>query len=210
MISARRLVRLCRFDVVADLCRDFATKSWNARAAILTSWVVSRSPSQQLEQLYVRHSRNVFRRARELLGDDDAARDATQEVFMRVLRIGGNVPSEPTPTAWLHRTTTNLCLNRLRDRRRRQEILTSAYAPALMGAGAAAAPPIGEPRAIVLDILDRIPEELQDVAVYALLDELTYEEIARLLGVSKRTVCNRLAAFREMVGRLYPDLRWAS
>ena len=169
----------------------------------------SRSPSHDMEQLYIRHSRDVYRRARELLGDD-AARDATQEVFMRVIRLGGKVPSEPTPTAWLHRVTTNLCLNRLRDRKRRQEILTSAYAPALIADGAASSAPVGEPRAIVLDILNQIPEELQDVAVYSLLDELTYEEIARLLGISKRTVCNRLAEFRDIVTRLYPDLRLAS
>jgi RNA polymerase sigma-70 factor (ECF subfamily) len=183
-------------DSVGVMSRDRASKA-------------SRSSSQEMEQLYIRHSRDVYRRARELLGDD-AARDATQEVFIRVLRLGGKVPSEPTPTAWLHRVTTNLCLNRLRDRKRRQEILTSAYAPALMADGAAVSAPVGEPRAIVLDMLDHIPEELQDVAGYSLLDELTYEEIARLLGISKRTVCNRLAEFRDIVTRLYPDLRLAS
>jgi hypothetical protein len=40
----------------------------------------------------------------------------------------------------------------------------------------------------VLDILDHIPEELQDVAGYSLLDERTYEEIARLLGILSGTI----------------------
>jgi RNA polymerase sigma-70 factor (ECF subfamily) len=162
------------------------------------------SLSVELGRLYLQHSKNVYRRARELLGDDEAARDATQEVFMRVLRIGGKVPVDPTPTAWLHRVTTNLCLNRLRDRNRRREILASAGPPP------SAVAAVGEPRALVREILGRIPDELQEVAIYFHLDELTYEEIADLLAVSKRTVCNRLAAFRELVGRLYPDLRLAS
>ena len=48
-----------------------------------------------LEQLYLRYSRSVYRRARELLVDDEAARDATQEVFMRVIRAGGKCRSAP-------------------------------------------------------------------------------------------------------------------
>jgi RNA polymerase sigma-70 factor (ECF subfamily) len=155
-----------------------------------------------LGELYARHSRSVYRRARQLLGDDDLARDATQEVFMRVMRAGGRIPTEPTPTAWLHRVTTNLCLNRLRDRKRRTALLASQGAPA------EAAPPSGEARAVVAQILERIPEELQEVAVYFFLDELTYDEIARVLGISRRTVSNRLLAFRTLIERLFPDADW--
>jgi RNA polymerase sigma-70 factor (ECF subfamily) len=157
-----------------------------------------------VERLYARYSRSVYWRARELLGDDEAARDAAQEVFMRVMRAGGNVPAEPTPTAWLHCVTTNLCLNQLRDRNRRRGLLSVGYAPET------SVTPYGESRATVLQILQRVPEELQDVAVYFFLDELTYDEIARLIGVSKRTVSNRLSTFRELVGRMFPDLRLAS
>jgi RNA polymerase sigma-70 factor (ECF subfamily) len=157
-----------------------------------------------LEDLYARYSASIFRRSRVLLGNDDSARDATQEVFMRVMRMGGQVPSDPTPMAWLYRVTTNLCLNRLRDQSRRSAILASA-APA-----PATAEPNAEARAAVKEILGQIPEAMQDIAVYYFLDELTYDEIARLLGISKRTVSNRLAAFRELIERLFPDRRLAS
>jgi RNA polymerase sigma factor (sigma-70 family) len=156
-----------------------------------------------LERLYSVHSASVRRRARQLLGDDEAARDATQEVFMRVMRAGGSVPVEPTPTAWLYRVTTNLCLNRLRDKKRRDHLLGSR-------APETSVQPTSEMRAIVTEILSRVPEELQDVALYFFLDELTYDEIARLLGVSKRTVSNRLLAFRELMGRLFPEHKLAS
>ena len=123
---------------------------------------------------------------------------------MRVIRSGGSVPAQPTPTAWLHCVTTNLCLNQLRDRNRRSVLLAHAYALETTVASNV------EARATVLEILRLVPEELQDVAVYFFLDELTYDEIADLIGVSKRTVSNRLSAFREIVGRLFPDLRLAS
>ena len=133
-----------------------------------------------------------------MLADDEAARDATQEVFMRVIRAGGKVPVEPTPTAWLHCVTTNFCLNQLRDRKRQGALLTLKYAPGTEVA------PTGETRVTLLQILTRVPEELQDIAIYFFVDELTYEEIARLLGVSRRTISNRLAAFREKVDSLFP------
>jgi len=63
---------------------------------------------QGLDEIYERYSRSVYRRALQLLGDPERARDATQDVFVRVMRAGGAVPAEPTPPAWLYRVTTNL------------------------------------------------------------------------------------------------------
>jgi RNA polymerase sigma-70 factor (ECF subfamily) len=159
---------------------------------------------EELEQLYERYSRGVYRRAVRILGDEESARDATQEVFMRVISAGRSIPAEPTPVAWLYRVTTNLCLNRLRDRSRQKALLASKYA------ANDAVPPAGETRTVLGDVLDRVPEELQDVAIYFFVDELTYDEIAPLLGVSKRTVSNRLAAFRALVAGLFPEARSAS
>jgi RNA polymerase sigma-70 factor (ECF subfamily) len=157
-----------------------------------------------LDQIYERHSKSVYRRALQLLGDRGAAEDATQEVFVRVIRAGGIVPAEPTPTAWLYRVTTNLCLNRLRDHTRQQALLASNYAVEDTVA------PAAEAHATVSQILDRVPEELQEAAIYFFVDGLTYDEIAPLLGVSRRTVSNRLSAFRELMTSLFPEARSAS
>ena len=146
----------------------------------------------------------MYRRALRLLGDVEAARDATQEVFVRVLRAGGEVPAEPTPTAWLYRVTTNLCLNRLRDRNRQEALLAANYV------GADLAPAAAEARATVRQLLTRIPEDLHEVAVYFFVDELTYDEIAPLLQVSRRTVSKRLATFRTLVAELSSETRSAS
>ena len=157
-----------------------------------------------LDRVYERYSRSVYRRALQLLGDAEEARDATQEVFVRVMRTGGAVPADPTPTAWLYRVTTNLCLNRLRDGARQQGLLASKYAVD------AEVRPAGETRAAVAQVLARVPEDLQDVAIYFFVDGLTYDEIAPLLGVSRRTVSNRLSAFRALMTRLFPETRSAS
>jgi RNA polymerase sigma-70 factor, ECF subfamily len=156
---------------------------------------------EQVADLYARYGRTVRRRARELLGPGDAADEAAQDVFVRVFRAGGRSPLHPTPTAWLYRITTNLCLNRLRDARRRQ-VLVAAKQVDL-----AATHSTAEVRAIVASILRHVPRDLQDVAIYSLVDELTYDEIARLLGLSRRTVSYRLAAFRDLLETVCPEIR---
>jgi len=89
-------------------------------------------------------------------------------------------------TAWLYRATTHHCLNRLRDRRGRARIL-----------GAIVLPSVAAPRADMLaqvrSLLERLPEPLGEVAVYHYVDGMTYDEIAAMLGCSRRQVAYLLA-----------------
>jgi RNA polymerase sigma-70 factor (ECF subfamily) len=172
---------------------------WQIPAAGPVGYISAAVGPDEFERLYARYSRTVYRRALRLLSDTEAASDITQEVFERVIETGDAIPREPTVLSWLYRVTTNLCLNRLRDRNLHKSLLTLKYTTA------AVAPAIGETRTVAGDLLDRVPEELQDVAIYFFVDELTYDEIAPLLGVSKRTVSSRLTAFRALVARLYPE-----
>jgi RNA polymerase sigma factor (sigma-70 family) len=145
-----------------------------------------------LEALYSRYSRSVWRRARRMLAHDDAARDVTQEVFLRALGIDAKDAFETSPIAWLYRVTTNLCLNRLRDAKRRTEILSECPLAETQARDA-------DTQILVRRILERVPEELQDIAVYYYVDDLSHDEIANILGVSRRTVGNRLATFHSVV-----------
>jgi RNA polymerase sigma factor (sigma-70 family) len=163
------------------------------RPALVAKPVYESRLESALGTLYARYGRSVFRRARTILGDDDAAKDAVQEVFLRVMRADDSTANVDNSLAWLYRATTNLCLNRLRDSKRRQEIL-SGWKPEDRESDNANA------RVVVRQILEQVPEELQDIALYYYVDELSHEEIAEILGVSRRTVGNRLAAFHLRVG----------
>jgi RNA polymerase sigma-70 factor (ECF subfamily) len=145
--------------------------------------------------VYEAYSRNVFGRARVLLGNDDAANDAMQEVFLRLLHSDGSILREPEPMAWLYRVTTNLCLNRLRDEKRRAELLAENLTSGIDPRGL-------EVRTLVVDIVQRVPVELQEIAVYYHVDEMTRDEIADLTGLSRRTIGNRLLAFQTAVSVL--------
>ena len=75
-----------------------------------------------IDILYRRYGPLVLRRARAILGDEEAAQDAAQEVFMRAMTKGHAFRGESSPVTWLYRITTNYCLNQIRDKSRRREI----------------------------------------------------------------------------------------
>jgi RNA polymerase sigma-70 factor (ECF subfamily) len=152
-------------------------------------------PSSLIHSLYHGYRGNVVKWARQLLHDEQAAEDAAQDVFLRLLDADECVQRHPEPVAWLHCVTTNLCLNRLRDEKRRARLL-AANMPANDQGGSDA-----ELRALVLDIISRVPTDLLEIAIHYHADGMTCEEIAPMLGVSRRTIGNRLVAFQTAASK---------
>ncbi len=113
-----------------------------------------------------------------------------QEVFVRAIRSKVEFWENVSPTTWLYRVTTNYCLNVRRNAQRRAELVS-----ARPDAPASSEGP--EQQVLVLELLSRVPEEMAQIAVYYYLDQMNQAEIAEILGVSRRTVGNRLEEFRK-------------
>jgi RNA polymerase sigma-70 factor (ECF subfamily) len=144
-----------------------------------------------IEDLYQRYGPALLRRARTLLGDEAAAWDAVQEVFVRALQAGSQFRHEASPMSWLYRITTNHCLNRLRDRGRRSHLLREQ-----LGGAADAPSPDGELSVAVREVLRLLPRQVSEIAIYSYVDRMGHDEIASLLGLSPRTIRNRLREFQ--------------
>jgi RNA polymerase sigma-70 factor (ECF subfamily) len=99
--------------------------------------------------------------------------------------------NEASPVTWLYRATTNHCLNVLRGRLRRPEV---AHGHDEHDATHEVDVSVDE-RLTLTAVLARVPEHLREIAVYYYLDQMSHEEIARVMGVSRRTVGNRLVEF---------------
>ena len=144
-----------------------------------------------IEDLYQRYGPLLLRRARMLLGDEPAAWDAVQEVFVRALQTGSRFRHEASPMSWLYRITTNHCLNRLRDSGRRSHLLR-----AQLGDASPTFAADGELSLAVREVLRLLPSEVCEIAIYSYVDRLSHDEIAVLLDLSPRTIRNRLREFQ--------------
>jgi RNA polymerase sigma-70 factor (ECF subfamily) len=144
-----------------------------------------------IEELYRTYGPSVLRRARVLLGDEQSARDAMQEVFVRAMQSKVEFHEGVSPMTWFYRVTTNYCLNTIRNQSRRLRVLSSQPLVEAAESGA-------EDRVAIKEILGRVPEELGQIAVYYFVDHMKQEEIAELIGVSRRTIGNRLEEFKKL------------
>jgi RNA polymerase sigma-70 factor (ECF subfamily) len=147
-----------------------------------------------VEDIYRRYGFQVERRCRRILGDTDEAADAAQEVFVKVLTRGAQFRGAAEWMTWLYRVATNVCLNRLRDRRTRAALL-SQNADEVAPASAPRPDERAELRFLV-ELLAEIDETTREIIGYHIIDEMPQGEIAALVGLSRVTVNKRLMKFR--------------
>ncbi len=144
----------------------------------------------RLTSLYTRFGPVIFARCRNLLGDNAAAEDATQETFMRVHRHLDSTPD--AALGWIYRIATNYCLNELRNRGRRAEPRESLPERADESLEAVLAN-----RDLVKRLILRADPQVANVAWLHHVDGMEQTEVATVLGMSRRTVVNRLADFNR-------------
>lgn len=150
-----------------------------------------------LDRIYRDHGHVVLRRARRILSDEGEAQEVLQEVFLSLVQRPEQFEGRSAVTTFLYAMTTNACLNRIRDSRRRTRILADGFAPAELGPRAT--PEAGIDAAL---LLARLPERLARVAIYHFVDGMTHDEIAEVLGVSRRQVGNLVVRVQEEARRL--------
>jgi RNA polymerase sigma-70 factor (ECF subfamily) len=130
-----------------------------------------------------------------LLGDLPSAEDATHEVFLRVGRRAGRLPHPSEVRPWLFRIATNYCLNELRSRNVRAR--TPPQLVPLPGNPEEALAARNDARRF----LARLPPRARAVALLTYVDGMRQQEVAAILGVSRRTVVNCLTRVRESVAQ---------
>ena len=152
------------------------------------------SDALDVEALSRQYGPMVLRRCRRLLGNEDEALDACQDVFVRLLEHRRALVAR-YPSSLLYRIATNVCLNRIRDRGRRPVDGDDAKLAAI---ACAEAPGAGSEARLLLDrIFGRHPESSRTMAVLHYVDGFTLEEVAEQTRLSVSGVRKRLRKLRE-------------
>lgn len=150
---------------------------------------------REIAELFRLHGHMVFRRALRMMGNRADAEEAVQEVF--ALAIRARIDQLPdNPIAWLYTITTRHCLNTLRDRKRRRELLDMRIEEGWgLPTGPASAGDVAQLRALMA----RADGTQMEAATYVFLDGMTHREAAEVMGVSKSTVTNLIERLRKAV-----------
>ncbi len=154
----------------------------------------------QLKDAYERFGHLVYRRCACILRDDAAAKDALQEVFVRVWSRPEAFEAAQSKLRWLSRVAERICFDALDHRARTREQPLEPEHEQLR----AVPSPAGavDDADVVMRFVERFDERTRQVAVLYYLDGLTHEEIAQETGWSRQTVRKKLVFLQERAAAL--------
>ncbi|HEX8178850.1 MAG TPA: sigma-70 family RNA polymerase sigma factor [Pyrinomonadaceae bacterium] len=159
--------------------------------------------------LFEQHKDRVYSVALYFFGGDAAqAADITQQVFLKLFTKIAQFRSEAEFTTWLHRLTTNACVDEQRKLRRLtqfDEATGQRTVPA--GTGQEYVYARREVAERVTAAVAELKPKLRVAILLKYFEGLSYEEMAEALGCSKGTVASRLNRGHKMLARRLGHLR---
>lgn len=161
------------------------------------------------DTLVIHHKNKLFNVCYWILGDQQEANDAAQDIFIKAYRGLGTFRSQSTFFTWLYRIAVNTCKNRLNSAEYRQKKKMVRLDNPGSGDGAGPAMEIEDEsqspggqlekkeRMVLLKrAIDSLPSEQKTVVVLRDIQGLAYEEIAVVTGFNLGTVKSRLSRGR--------------
>lgn len=141
------------------------------------------------EQLVRRYQLPIYRHCLNMLGDEGDAAEAAQDVFFTVWRSLGRFRRESAFSTWLYRIATNRCLKSLRQRPQPTVPLVELATPLGLPEGEFEGKQSAQ---LVARAIASLTPQQRAALLLREVEGLTYEQIAKVLGVSVAAVKSRL------------------
>jgi RNA polymerase sigma-70 factor, ECF subfamily len=154
---------------------------------------------ESFNQLVLRWERPIYALAYRVIGREEDARDVCQETFLRAFRALNGFRGQAKFSSWLYRIALNLCRDWVRKERRTPVVQAPEELEVLELAA------VREPAASIEDLvarreltrvveraMARLPDEQRTAIILKEYHELTFQEIADLVGCPLSTVKTRL------------------
>ena len=142
----------------------------------------------------------------KFIGDKNETEDVSQEVFLQLYKSLNSFKGNSRFFTWLYRVVFNVCMYYKRGKASKKAAVDFEKVEGLICLPDARALPEGmlESKNTLENIkaaIEILPEELKTVFVLREMEDLSYDEIAVVTGVSTGTVKSRLHASRLYIAR---------
>lgn len=154
--------------------------------------VLPKDEQDRVASLYRDLGGFIYGRCLKLLKDPERARDATQDVFVKLMKDNRLEARADDPLPWVYNVATCHCIDVLRAmaRQDRKEALLMTWET---DEGAAAQ--YASERQLAVQVLSRFDAKTQAIAVGILVDGMEQTEVADALGLTRQTVARKLDRF---------------
>lgn len=158
------------------------------------------------EILLRQHERLVLGSASRLLGHADDAKDAAQEVFLRLFKYAGSLDPDQPLGPWLYRVTVNVCRDAVRQRMAARLVFAqddpAGHPGGAIDGGVEGALLTRQRRRVMREALAEMPERERLALVLRDIEGLETHDVARMLGTSEVTVRTQVSRGRLRLTRL--------
>ena len=152
------------------------------------------------------YQKNVYNLALRMTGNPEDAQDMSQEAFIKAFNSLASFRGDSKLSVWLYRIVSNVCLDFLRSRKRRQTVSLNMDD----GEGGTAELEIPDLSAMPEEELNRrltreavrkgllsLPEDQREILLLREIEGLSYDEIAQALELEAGTVKSRIFRARK-------------
>ncbi len=167
------------------------------------------------DALVAKYERKIFNVIYRLIGDYEEATDLTQETFISAFKHYDKFRGESKVFTWLYQIARNLCINRIRQRDRQRVLRVESLdqpRESLNDDGMTLEVPDWthspqnvledkELRERIMTAIESLPPDYREVVVLREFQNLSYNEIVEVTGLTLENVKTRLSRARGMLRR---------
>ncbi len=165
---------------------------------------------EAFDQIFARHGRKVYNLFLRTFGNQELARDLSQETWVRLIEARDRFRPVRSFSSWLYTIVMNLLRDELRRRRRRSDLeklsVNSGQLAVVENFSVEKESEMADLKAQVQAAVQSLPEEQREVILLAKYQGLSYAEVAATLGISEAAAKQRayraLQALRNKLGEL--------
>ncbi len=151
-----------------------------------------------IDACYQRFGKAALSKLKQLVGREDIAHELLQEVFIKLWQKGPIFQDEKMLYGWIYRSCHNSGIDYLRSAVYRRESVSHMQEQDfrtdefdLVG--------VSISRDTVRRLCKKLSQQEAQIVMYVGIDEMTHEEAADMLGISKKTVTRAILRMRQMV-----------
>lgn len=166
------------------------------------------------EEVQQKHQARIYNLILRLVNDPEDAEDLTLETFLNAWRARERFRGEAKISTWLYQIAVNNCKNHFKKRDRQREHEPVSLDETIETDGGEVGREVadwreapekilmeGELRAQIQRAVEALPYAYREVLVLCEMEDRSYEEIARLTGLTIPAVKTRLHRARQMMRR---------
>jgi len=176
---------------------------------------IKRGNSEIFSRLVDIYKNRIFALSYKFTNDYSEAQDLSQEIFIKIFNNIGAFRFEASPSTWIYKIATNICIDYNR-KKKRQRLKLNEDLNHGGSLGVEIKSKDSSPEDIVISdekqravhkVIYKLPDIYKTVIIMYHFNELSYREISKALDISEKTVETRLYRARRMLRDKFSDRR---